>query len=424
MLRSRSLLAFSLVAGFVGTPAHAGELNEDAFIAAWLHESREVSALRTQVGAARFDVITATAWPNPNLQVASSTVISGRNDPPGPIYNWGPQLTFPLPILGQIGARRTAALRALDAADMNVLSTLWDRASDIKDQMVVRAFAAARVSEIERNLGELSQIADVVQTRAAAGANSRYDVLRVATTEGTFRAGLVSATVERNQAEARLVALLAVPRLTTAPIDRTGLAPFHGPLEEGALVSLALERRPDLELARRQAMASDATVERLHRENVPTPSVSVGTYHTYDTPSVSFQAALSFTLPVFDLNRGPIGRARMEASGNRAQAEALETRIRAEVQGAWRARTLAAKALEDFRRLGLANSEELLERATVSYKAGAFAILDLLDAYRAVWDARDQELDLERAFAQAEADLERAAALVRPLLADGASSTP
>jgi uncharacterized membrane-anchored protein len=54
----------------------------------------------------------------------------------------------------------------------------------------------------------------------------------------------------------------------------------------------------------------------------------------------------------------------------------------------------------------------LLARAEVSYQAGTFAILDLLDAYRAAWDARAQALALEKAFAQAEAELEHAAVLL------------
>jgi outer membrane protein TolC len=38
--------------------------------------------------------------------------------------------------------------------------------------------------------------------------------------------------------------------------------------------------------------------------------------------------------------------------------------------------------------------------------------LDLLDAYRAVWEARSQALELEKAFAEAEAELEHAAVLL------------
>jgi outer membrane protein TolC len=65
----------------------------------------------------------------------------------------------------------------------------------------------------------------------------------------------------------------------------------------------------------------------------------------------------------------------------------------------------------------------MLQRAEVSYQAGTFAILDLLDAYRAVWDARAQERQLERAFAQAEAELEHAAVLL-PINPPSSRSVP
>ena len=66
------------------------------------------------------------------------------------------------------------------------------------------------------------------------------------------------------------------------------------------------------------------------------------------------------------------------------------SRSRAEVSGAWAARAAARQALEAFRAGGLATTSELLQRAEVSYREGAFTIMDLLDAYRSVWDARSQ----------------------------------
>lgn len=62
---------------------------------------------------------------------------------------------------------------------------------------------------------------------------------------------------------------------------------------------------------------------------------------------------------------------------------------------------------------GLASVNTLIERAEVSHRAGgSFMVMDLLDAHRAGWDARAQELELERTFADAECDHEHAAALV------------
>jgi cobalt-zinc-cadmium efflux system outer membrane protein len=140
--------------------------------------------------------------------------------------------------------------------------------------------------------------------------------------------------------------------------------------------------------------------------------VSVGPYFTREPWSVSLQATVSVPLPVFDRNQGQVGKALEQANGQRYQADAIEQRIQLEVHGAWLARERAREALEQFRDVGMKNAGELLARAEVSYQAGAFGILDLLDAYRAVWEARAQALELEHAFAKSEAELEHAAVLV------------
>jgi len=87
--------------------------------------------------------------------------------------------------------------------------------------------------------------------------------------------------------------------------------------------------------------------------------------------------------------------------------------VRAEVRGALSAYDDASRALTEFEQSGVVSTRELLERAEVSYQVGGdFSILDLLDAYRAVWDARAQKLELERSLADALADLQHAVALV------------
>jgi cobalt-zinc-cadmium efflux system outer membrane protein len=396
------------------TPVASSPTELDVF-KLWLRTSREITSLRAQVGEARFDVVTATLWPNPQLSLSGNIVAAGRDNPPGPLYNWGPQLNLPLPIFGQISARKREALAALAVAEVNVAAALWSRAADLEQTLVERAFADAEVAEIERNRRELDRIDAIVRTRAAAGANPRYDVLRISTTETTFRAALAAALAKRDKADAEIVALMAAPEVTQIAITRAGLAPFRGPEDEQKLVELALSRRPDLLLAERGVKAAEASASRYRAENVPIPSLQVGAYVSHDSFSVSPNAGVAITLPLFDRNQGLIGRARAEAAGDSASAEGLRARIRAEVLGAYRVRADARKALEEFRNGSLNPTAELLDRAEVSYQAGGdFSILDLLDAYRSVWEARAQELELERTFADAEADLERAAALMLP----------
>jgi len=383
---------------------------EDRVFEQWLLRGQELVSLRSKIGAAQFDVATSALWPNPSLLVSGGYLVSGTNL--NGASGIGPQLTVPVPVFGQVGMRKDEAVANLRVVEVEVLSEVWERAGDVEDAVLERAFSQAEVESIERNLSELARIARIVSTRANAGANSVYDTLRVGSTEATFRAGLATAQTERDRAETRLVSSIAVPGLGQAPVTREGLLGFRGPESEAALQVIARQRRPDLELARRGVLAARASAARYRREVAPIPSFSVGPYFTHAPSSVSLQASINVALPAFDRNQGLIGRALVQADGARALAAALEQRIQVEVHGAWQARERAREALVAFQEGGLKTSGELLARAEVSYQAGTFAILDLLDAYRAVWDARAQALQLERAFAEAEAELEHAAVLL------------
>lgn len=414
MMRMRSLLTVLLVLSCTSA-ASAEDTSADAILKLWLAQSSEVAAWRAQLGAARFDVVTASLWPNPQLGLSGSVVLAGREHPPDGIYNWGPSLTVPLPVFGQIGAREREAEAALSVAEMDIANTLWSRAADLEAAVVERAFDQAECDELAHNLDELSRIDRIVRTREAAGANPRYDVLRIATSEATFRAGLASAQLKRDQADAQIASLLAVPGYQTREITRDGLAPFTGPRDEATLLKLALARRPDVLLAERGVKAAVASANRYRAELRPLPSVNFGGYWTEKATSTSLQAGVALTLPIFDRNQGLIGRAEATATNQRELYSALRARVAAEVHGAVRAYEDSTQALSAFESSGINSTQEMLERAEVSYRAGGdFSILDLLDAYRSVWEARAQKLELERGLASAEADLRRAVATVVP----------
>ena len=402
------------------TPAVERAAAEPALLAEdvlqrWITRSTEVASMRSQVRSARFDVITATIFPNPSVQVSFMGTPVGA--PPDSYTNYGLQWSQPLPVFGQIGGRRQAAVAALSVTEVSVANALWGMAADLTDMMVQRAFAQATVEMNRRNLDELTHLEEIISRRVAAGANSQYDALRVRVSESTMRAALENAIIDRDRANARLVAQIADPTVTELPVTREGLAGFRGPEDLSQLLDLAVRRRPDLELARRGIVANLANETRWRRENRFNPSVSLGVYAGANPDGLSVQAGVSIPLPAFDRNQGNIGRARNDADGQRLLAEAIDVRIRRQVTGAWNARASARTALGEFRERGMAATDELVRRALVTFQAGntaGFNIQDLFDAYRTMWDARSQEIELERTYAEAEADLERAVALVVP----------
>ncbi|MET0283765.1 MAG: TolC family protein [Polyangiales bacterium] len=402
-------LAFVLVLLATTARAQDGVQEQELFVR-WLKNSPEVASWRTQVGSARFDVLSAKLWPNPELQLYGNFVASGV--PPDGRQNVGAQLNAPLPVFGQRSSAIRAAQEMVSIAELNVIAQLWDRATEIGGAMVERAYAEATVEMLHTNEQELQRIQSVIELRAKAGANSQYDVLRTKTAAGTMTAALRNARIELGRAESNLLALIADASLQSAAVGRAGLAAFRGPDDQATLTEIALGRRPDLLLAQRGVRAFDAQAESYRKGAIPVPSVQVGAYQTYQQRGFQLMAGVEMPFPITNRNQGLIGRARSDRRGQELLRDALATRVRNEVAGAYAARRDARAALEVFRVQSLSAATELLKRAEVSYQAGSFSIAELFDAYETMWDARAQELVLERQHSDAEAALERAAALL------------
>ena len=382
---------------------------ERVLLERWIRESPEVQSWRTEIGGARFDVVTASLFPNPYIQISTLSTHQGLV-PPDSQLNFLVQVQQELPVLGQISARVEEASAALRAAELDVMVQVWGAYADLRAAMVDRAFADAESRMFEGNLSELDRIITIVTARASAGAIPRYDLLRVQLTAMTMRASMREALLDRRMSEAQIVSMLAVPGLDAAPVEREGLMPIVYPASEPALIELAVARRPDLEQARRQGAASRASAARQRAEVVPIPSIWVGSYIGASTYAASLVAGLQVPIPIFDQNQGDIGSALSDAAGFDDEAMALEARIRVEVVQAARRVAEARAALESFAE-GVALSEEVIHLAEVSYQGGRFMIADLFDAYNALWDARAELLQLQEQLAEAEVELGRAAAL-------------
>jgi cobalt-zinc-cadmium efflux system outer membrane protein len=384
-------------------------VTEAALLDRWINESPEVLSWRTEIGAARFDVVTASLFPNPYVQVSSLSTHQGFV-PPDSQFNFLVQVQQELPVLGQISARVDEASAVLRATELDVMVQVWSGYAGLRSAMVARAFADEASRMYEHNLTELDRIIGIVTARASAGAIPRYDLLRVQLTAVTMRANLRESLLDRRTAEGQIVSMLAVPGVDTAPVERAGLMPITYPAVESELIELAIARRPDLEQARRQATASRASAARQRAEVVPIPSIWVGSYMGASTYSSSLVGGIQMPIPIFDQNQGDIGNAEADAAGFDDEAQALDARIRIEVVQASRRVTEARAALDSFGQ-GVTLSEEVIRLAEVSYQGGRFMIADLFDAYGALWDARMEELQLQQELAEAEVELGRAAAL-------------
>jgi outer membrane protein TolC len=196
--------------------------------------------------------------------------------------------------------------------------------------------------------------------------------------------------------------LLARPEGVEPGAD-TALADLRIPVIDAGLPSALLIRRPDIAHAEARLAAASANVTAARAALFPTVTLSadVGASgerfrHALDHPAWSLLAGL--TSPLFNA-----GRLAAERDLATAEREELLADYRRTILNAFAEVELALAETEGLAAQAHSQAEELdeaehaLTLAESRYRAGAETLLTLLDAQRAVHDARDEAASLKLA---------------------------
>jgi cobalt-zinc-cadmium efflux system outer membrane protein len=261
----------------------------------------------------------------------------------------------------------------------------------------------------------------------AEGAERRVQLAAEALSLAEDDARVASALVEAGrEADLRRVQALASVQAARADLDeaRAARATAFGGLSALAGAPSPISSIPDGLLAQADRSVSptvpdplesptylaaqadrEAAARRIRLEQTratPDLSVSVGVRKFQEDDSTAMVAGLSAPFPLFDRNRGNISAAQAELSAAEARLEAARLDAQAEAMsgvarlGATDSRLIAAQE-------GERTADEAYRLTRIGYEGGKLALVELLNARRALAEARAQTLDaaLERLSAEA-----------------------
>ncbi|HXJ18946.1 MAG TPA: TolC family protein [Polyangia bacterium] len=315
-----------------------------------------------------------------------------------------------IPLGGKRGARADEA-RAMAAGSRAEVST---RARDVESE-VARAyfdlFLADRTIEVDDEIAAtLRSLVAAASARVSAGRGEQAEVLRAQSEELRVESDREAARARRAAAVAKLVALL--DRAPGSDIGRTSEPGLLSDLPAfETLRARALRERPELAVAQAASGAAEARVRLAHAASIPDLGLSAGEMHVFGgstSPSDFLFLGVQVNLPVFPgKNRARIDGAQAGVEAARADAEALQARVSAEIQDALAEVTAETRQAELHHHL-IPLSRQALDSALASYAAGRGSFAMVLDAQR---DLQMHELDLAMhlaSYAQHLADLQRA----------------
>lgn len=397
-----------VVVCLLGARAAAAPLTLAEAIRRVVESGPDQAVAQAAVPIAQAEVRTARMFPNPTLGANG-----GRAEPV-----FAAALTLHLPILGQLGAHVRAAERALDQTRLETTLALWRLRHDAR----IAYYSAVRAEDelvIARQIEALMRrVAEIAATRYDAGAGSLLEKLQAA-----LVADRAAQDVVDRQAALR-IARLELARLTGIDADALpGLADALdavGPTPTAEmLLAAAAQQHPELRALDAERFAATARAQAARADRRPVFHVDLGLEVLDPTTCapdalmptarcVGPRGALAFDLPVFNWNGGPIARAEAEAHQAERKQEAARARIETAVRAAYDQWTAATVRAQFFAARYVPAATQVEAMAREGFAAGRTGLLPLIEAQRALLDARLGQAEARFSVQAARADLEEA----------------
>ncbi len=365
-----------------------------------------VRAARSQVGIAESGVISAEAYPNPEVSVTAGTD-KGRLPDGGA----GPLSTHRTVAVSQTIENPYLRSARIGSAQANVEASqagLNQVRADLASKLRIRAYELLMRQEIARMETDIFEIMKEVRRRIKVsvdvGETARFVMIRAET----------EALSSANRKE---TALLTAQRARVALVKLTA-GSLHPNFEINASLSDPVDF-PPLEILRQAVINANPDILRLEAEleharlkidqerAAILPSVDISYSNFQYKQYTSNTAGLSVNIPLFYRRRGEIDSALFDLERIRETLEYRRFEAGQLVESAWQAMRIAKRRVEMFDGGIITEARLALTVAQTAYRLGESGFIDVLDTKRVLRDVLADLFQAQYELQSAAAEIDR-----------------
>ena len=308
-----------------------------------LYYSPDLDVARAQWGIVKAGEITAGMIPNPGLGLSTQPVSAIYGTSPWPL---GWNLDIPVETAGKRGYRIEQSRHLSHASRFNLYGVAWRVRSHLKAALIELYLAQENVTWLGKQEVSRSDMAALLERRFVEGEISLPEITQARIALSQSRLALQEAQKRHDAALAQVATIIGLP---VSHLDGINLS-FAG-LDD----VLKLETIPSPE-ARRQALLNRTDIRAALAEYEASqtalqleiakqyPDIHLGPAYVWN-PDLQWQVGVSFSLPLFNRNEGPIAEAEARREEAAAKFNALQARAISEVDSAWVSYQAASREL-------------------------------------------------------------------------------
>lgn len=390
-------------------PARSVTLSEA--ISTALARSPRLRAFGKGISAARGEHNQAGAWPNPEIEAGVENFAGSGpyNSFTSAELNYG--ISQEIPLTGKIAARQAIAAAALETAKLDEAAARHDV---IRDTTIAFMTAVATEASVDLAGEQKDLAADVLQSvrrRVSAAAAPLIQQSRSEVEKASADLALDKAHRERDAARQALAAVIGDDAFE-ASLARDA---FYAISKPDPLPSSPSQSPVIDTLRQEQTLAqARARIDLEEANGLPDPRLSFGVREYKSSGDRAFLLSLGMPIPVLNSNSGAIEKVRQDALRtelDHRQATLDRTASLARAHARLMRSYVEASTLKSSI---LPAATRAFRLARDGYAAGRFPYLEVLDAQRSLFLARQQQIEALREFHVAQAEVARLLATATP----------
>ena len=365
-------------------PGKTGGVGLPELIALTVERNPRLAQVGWAVETARGRAVQAGLYPNPTLSVSGDEL--GDRAGPGGIWT-APYFQQEIVTGNKLGLSRAAALKEVDQAALAVVSERYRVFTDVR-QNYFEVVTLRRRADI---LGELIALAEKSVENAnrllKAQEGSRLDVVQLEVDLERYRADLEATNRTLPAAFRRLAASVGVQDLPDTPVA----GDLEVPLPDYDLERLrayVLSIHPELRSAQVGVERAQLALRRATVEPIPNVTVGTGYVRQNQNKSDDWVVSASIPVPLWNRNQGNVFAAKGQLGEAVNAVGRVQNDLVGRLAGSFAAYAAARKRAEKYKAAILPKAEESYQLSLKAYQGGQFEYLRVLQAQRAVAEAR------------------------------------
>jgi cobalt-zinc-cadmium efflux system outer membrane protein len=379
-------------------------LNVDSVISMVSRSNPRIGAAFEASQAARGARRTAGAWTNPTFTYqVENAGFPGQDSPRGLDKETSAFAMLPLEPAYQLRPRIARASAEVRAADADLRTTRRDITLQAVAAFYSTALAQVEVAGLADNRAWLDSLIRYAGARVKEGAAAEVDLIRLEVERDRAETDLALARVVLARSRSMLASLIGSNdfEIDVATAARPEM-PRRSIPDLAVALATAGRVRPEIAAAQARLDAASSGVSVQRSSIVRDIGLMTGAKSTEGIRSML--AGVSFSLPLFDQNRGEIQRAEAERRIALADRESAERMVTADVTATFAAVETLSAQLARMQDGLIRRAEEARRVAEGAYREGATPLTQVIDAARALAEAR--KLYYRALFARAQAVIE------------------